>query len=85
MGKMDREGRVHDWLTHLKQLEAESIHIIREQNLKIQSCFTQLVKIRLWSCIKSILSCETSFSFITSGWKFKDMIAFRDNMAKTLI
>ena len=34
-------------LSHLKELEAESIHIIRELNLRILLCFIVLVKILL--------------------------------------
>ncbi|MEZ6840912.1 phosphoadenosine phosphosulfate reductase family protein [Acinetobacter baumannii] len=70
-------------------MKLRSIHIIREVAAEFENpvkCFTQLVKTGrdASSCIEGILSCKTPFPLlhVDTGWKFKDMIAFRDNMAK---
>jgi len=57
-------------LTHLKQLEAESIHIIREvaaefENPVMLYSIGKDSAVMLHLALKSILSCKTSFSFIT--------------------
>lgn len=76
-------------LTHLKQLEAESIHIIREVAAEFDN------PVMLYSIGKdsSVLLHLARRAFapgkipfplmhIDTDWKFREMIAFRDNMAK---
>jgi len=77
-------------LTHLKQLEAESIHIIREVAAefdnpvmlysvgKDSACMLHLAR-------KAFAPGVPPFPLmhVDTTWKFKEMIQFRDQMAKT--
>jgi sulfate adenylyltransferase subunit 2 len=78
-------------LTHLKQLEAESIHIIRE----VAAEFDRPVMlysigkdsaVMLHLAMKAFYPGKPPFPLlhVDTLWKFKDMIAFRDRMAHDL-
>lgn len=78
-------------LTHLKQLEAESIHIIRE----VAAEFDKPVMlysvgkdsaVMLHLAIKAFYPGKLPFPLlhVDTTWKFREMIEFRDNMAKKL-
>ncbi|MBL1244734.1 MAG: sulfate adenylyltransferase subunit CysD [Sulfurimonas sp.] len=78
-------------LTHLKQLEAESIHILRE----VAAEFTNPVmmysvgkdsSVMLHLAMKAFAPAKPPFKFlhVDTTWKFKEMIEFRDNRAKEL-
>lgn len=78
-------------LTHLKQLEAESIHIIREVAAEFEKP-VMLYSIGKDSAVMLHLTRKAFFPakppfplmHIDTTWKFKEMIAFRDNMVKEL-
>lgn len=78
-------------LTHLKQLEAESIHILRE----VVAEFTNPVmmysvgkdsSVMLHLALKAFAPAKPPFKFlhVDTLWKFHEMIEFRDNRAKEL-
>ncbi len=78
-------------LTHLKQLEAESIHIIRE----VASEFEKPVMlysvgkdsaVMLHVAMKAFYPGKPPFPLlhVDTTWKFKDMISFRDQHVKNL-
>ena len=76
-------------LTHLRQLEAESIHIIREVAAEFEKPVMlysigkdSSVLARL--AIKAFAPARVPFPFmhIDTTWKFRDMIAFRDKFVK---
>ena len=78
-------------LTHLKQLEAESIHILRE----VVAEFTNPVmmysvgkdsSVMLHLAMKAFAPAKPPFKFlhVDTLWKFHEMIEFRDNRAKEL-
>jgi len=78
-------------LTHLKQLEAESIHIIRE----VAAEFDKPVMlysvgkdsaVMLHLALKAFYPGKLPFPLlhVDTTWKFREMIEFRDNMAKKL-
>ena len=78
-------------LTHLKQLEAESIHIIRE----VVSQFERPVMlysigkdstVLLHLARKAFYPGKIPFPLlhVNTGWKFREMIEFRDRMAEEL-
>jgi sulfate adenylyltransferase subunit 2 len=78
-------------LTHLKQLEAESIHILRE----VAAEFTNPVmmysvgkdsSVMLHLALKAFAPAKPPFKFlhVDTTWKFHEMIEFRDNRAKEL-
>ena len=76
-------------LTHLRQLEAESIHIIREVAAEFEKPVMlysigkdSTVMARL--AIKAFHPARVPFPFmhIDTTWKFRDMIAFRDRFAR---
>ncbi|GAB6047753.1 sulfate adenylyltransferase subunit CysD [Methyloparacoccus murrellii] len=78
-------------LTHLKQLEAESIHIIRE----VAAEFDRPVMlysigkdsaVMLHLALKAFHPGRPPFPLlhVDTTWKFRDMIAFRDRMAHDL-
>lgn len=76
-------------LTHLKQLEAESIHIIREvaaefENPVMLYSIGKDSAVMLHLALKAFYPAKLPFPLlhVDTGWKFKDMIKFRDNMAK---
>ena len=78
-------------LTHLKQLEAESIHILRE----VAAEFTNPVmmysvgkdsSVMLHLAMKAFAPSKLPFPLlhVDTKWKFKEMIKFRDQRAKDL-
>ena len=76
-------------LTHLKQLEAESIHIIREVAAEFQNP-VMLYSIGKDSAVMVRLA-QKAFHpgrlpfpllHVNTTWKFRDMISFRDRFAK---
>ena len=76
-------------LTHLRQLEAESIHIIREVAAEFEKPVMLYsigkdsgVLVRL--AIKAFHPARVPFPLmhIDTTWKFRDMIAFRDRFAR---
>jgi sulfate adenylyltransferase subunit 2 len=76
-------------LTHLKQLEAESIHIIREVAAEFQNP-VMLYSIGKDSAVMVRLAQKAFYPgrlpfpllHVNTTWKFRDMIAFRDRFAK---
>jgi sulfate adenylyltransferase subunit 2 len=76
-------------LTHLQQLEAESIHIIREvaaefENPVMLYSVGKDSAVMLHLAAKAFLPGKPPFPLmhVDTTWKFKEMIAFRDMMAK---
>jgi sulfate adenylyltransferase subunit 2 len=78
-------------LTHLKQLEAESIHIIREVAAEFERP-VMLYSIGKDSAVMLHLAQKAFYPgklpfpllHVDTTWKFKEMIEFRDRMAKKL-
>ncbi len=78
-------------LTHLKQLEAESIHIIREVAAEFEKP-VMLYSIGKDSAVMLQLAMKAfhpgippfPLMHIDTTWKFREMIQFRDNLAKEL-
>jgi sulfate adenylyltransferase subunit 2 len=78
-------------LTHLQQLEAESIHIIREA---VAQCDNPVMlysigkdsSVLLRLALKAFYPGKLPFPLlhIDTTWKFHDMIAFRDSIAREL-
>ncbi|AXX93682.1 sulfate adenylyltransferase subunit CysD [Malaciobacter molluscorum LMG 25693] len=78
-------------LTHLKQLEAESIHIIREvvaefNNPAMLYSIGKDSAVMLHLAIKAFAPAKLPFPLlhVDTTWKFKEMIEFRDKRAKEL-
>jgi sulfate adenylyltransferase subunit 2 len=78
-------------LTHLKQLEAESIHIMREvaaefENPVMLYSIGKDSAVMLHLAMKAFYPGKPPFPLmhIDTTWKFKEMVKFRDNMAKEL-
>lgn len=76
-------------LTHLKQLEAESIHIIREvaaefENPVMLYSIGKDSAVMLHLAMKAFYPAKLPFPLlhVNTGWKFKDMITFRDDMVQ---
>ena len=76
-------------LTHLKQLEAESIHIIREvvaefDNPVMMYSVGKDSAVMLHLALKAFAPAKLPFPLlhVDTVWKFKEMIAFRDQRAK---
>ncbi len=76
-------------LTHLKQLEAESIHIIREvaaefENPVMLYSIGKDSSVMLHLALKAFYPGTLPFPLlhVDTNWKFKEMIAFRDYTAK---
>ncbi|MFN3881066.1 MAG: sulfate adenylyltransferase subunit CysD [Nitrincola lacisaponensis] len=82
-------GLPEDRLTHLKQLEAESIHIIREVAAEFDNP-VMLYSIGKDSSVMLHLARKAFYPgtppfpllHVDTTWKFREMIQFRDNMAK---
>lgn len=78
-------------LTHLKQLEAESIHIIREVAAEFDNP-VMLYSIGKDSAVMLHLAQKAFYPgklpfpllHVDTTWKFREMIEFRDNMAKKI-
>ena len=78
-------------LTHLKQLEAESIHIIREvvaefENPVMLYSIGKDSSVILHLAMKAFYPAKPPFPLlhIDTTWKFREMISFRDETAKRL-
>jgi len=78
-------------LTHLKQLEAESIHILREvaaefDNPVMMYSVGKDSSVMLHLAMKAFAPAKPPFKFlhVDTLWKFHEMIEFRDNRAKEL-
>jgi sulfate adenylyltransferase subunit 2 len=76
-------------LTHLKQLEAESIHIIREvvaefENPVMLYSIGKDSSVMLHLALKAFYPAKLPFPLmhVDTTWKFQEMIAFRDRMAR---
>lgn len=76
-------------LTHLKQLEAESIHIIREvaaefENPVMLYSIGKDSAVMLHLALKAFYPGKLPFPLmhVDTTWKFRDMIAFRDHMVQ---
>ncbi|MER2633884.1 MAG: sulfate adenylyltransferase subunit CysD, partial [Rhizobiaceae bacterium] len=78
-------------LTHLDRLEAESIHIFRE----VAATFARPVmlysvgkdsSVLMHLAMKAFYPAKPPFPFlhVDTTWKFREMIAFRDRMAREL-
>jgi sulfate adenylyltransferase subunit 2 len=78
-------------LTHLQQLEAESIHILREA---VAECSNPVLlysigkdsAVLLHLALKAFAPGKLPFRLlhIDTTWKFRDMIAFRDSRVREL-
>ena len=78
-------------LTHLKQLEAESIHILREvaaefSNPVMMYSVGKDSSVMLHLALKAFAPAKPPFKFlhVDTLWKFHEMIEFRDKRAKEL-
>ncbi|RXJ61579.1 sulfate adenylyltransferase subunit CysD [Halarcobacter anaerophilus] len=78
-------------LTHLKQLEAESIHILREvvaefDNPAMLYSVGKDSAVMLHLAVKAFHPAKLPFPLlhVDTTWKFKEMIEFRDQRAKEL-
>jgi sulfate adenylyltransferase subunit 2 len=78
-------------LTHLKQLEAESIHIIREvaaefDNPVMLYSIGKDSAVMLHLAMKAFYPGKLPFPLmhVDTGWKFKEMISFRDELVAKL-
>jgi sulfate adenylyltransferase subunit 2 len=78
-------------LTHLKQLEAESIHIIREVAAEFERpvmlySIGKDSAVMLHLTVKAFYPGKPPFPLmhVDTTWKFKEMIEFRDRMVKDL-
>lgn len=76
-------------LTHLKQLEAESIHILREvvaefDNPVMMYSVGKDSAVMLHLALKAFFPAKLPFPLlhVDTRWKFKEMIEFRDQRAK---
>ncbi len=76
-------------LTHLKQLEAESIHIIREvvaefENPVMLYSIGKDSSVMLHLALKAFYPAKLPFPLmhVDTTWKFREMIEFRDRMAR---
>jgi sulfate adenylyltransferase subunit 2 len=78
-------------LTHLRQLEAESIHIMREVAAQCEKpvmlySIGKDSAVMLHLAMKAFYPAKPPFPLlhVDTTWKFRDMIEFRDNLAKEL-
>lgn len=88
---MSKQAISDEHLTHLKALEAESIHIIREvaaefDNPVMLYSIGKDSQVMLHLARKAFYPGKIPFPLlhVDTNWKFKEMIAFRDRMAKEL-
>lgn len=84
-----REGRMSKLISHLKLLEAESIHIFREAAAQFRApvllySIGKDSTVLLHLARKAFWPAKPPFPLlhIDTTWKFKDMIAFRDRTAR---
>src|SRR5271165_5334851 len=78
-------------LTHLERLEAESIHIMREV---VAECDNPVMlysigkdsAVMLYLALKAFYPAKPPFPLlhVDTTWKFREMIAFRDETARQL-
>ncbi|MEM6648634.1 MAG: sulfate adenylyltransferase subunit CysD [Pseudomonadota bacterium] len=78
-------------LTHLDRLEAEAIHIMREvaaecENPVMLYSIGKDSSVMLHLALKAFYPSKPPFPFmhVDTTWKFREMIEFRDNLAKEL-
>lgn len=78
-------------ITHLKMLEYESIHIMREavaeaENPVMLYSIGKDSSVMLHLAMKAFYPAKLPFPLlhVDTGWKFRDMITFRDSMASKL-
>ena len=78
-------------MTHLRQLEAESIHIIREvaaefENPVMLYSIGKDSSVMLHLALKAFYPAKLPFPLlhVDTTWKFREMIAFRDRLAEDL-
>ena len=78
-------------LTHLQRLEAESIHIMREvvaeaENPVMLYSIGKDSAVMLHLALKAFYPSKPPFPLlhVDTTWKFREMISFRDNLAKEL-
>lgn len=78
-------------LTHLRQLEAESIHIMREvaaqcENPVMLYSIGKDSAVMLHLALKAFYPAKPPFPLlhVDTTWKFREMIMFRDKLAKEL-
>src|SRR5690554_7725566 len=88
-GAAERPALSPQRLTHLQQLEAESIHIIREvvaefDNPAMLYAIGKDSAVMLHLARKAFWSGPPPFPLlhVDTTWKFREMIAFRDRMAE---
>jgi sulfate adenylyltransferase subunit 2 len=84
-------SRARAQLTHLQRLEAESIHILREvaaeaQNPVLLYSIGKDSSVLLHLALKAFYPAKPPFPLlhVDTTWKFRDMIAFRDQRAREL-
>ena len=87
----DERVGIPDHLTHLQRLEAESIHIMREV---VAECERPVMlysigkdsSVMLHLALKAFYPARPPFPFlhVDTTWKFREMIAFRDETARRL-
>ena len=78
-------------LTHLQKLEAESIHIMREvaaeaENPVMLYSIGKDSAVMLHLALKAFYPSKLPFPLlhVDTTWKFREMISFRDNLAKEI-
>ncbi len=78
-------------LTHLERLEAESLHIMREvvaecENPVMLYSIGKDSSVMLHLAMKAFYPSKPPFKLlhVDTTWKFREMISFRDEMARTL-
>ena len=70
-------------LSHLDELEAEAVYIIREVAAECEKP-VMLYSIGKDSSVMLHLAMKAFYPHVNTTWKFREMIAFRDRMAKKL-
>ena len=88
---LHREYAMLEKLTHLKQLEAESIHIIREVAAEFQNP-VMLYSIGKDSAVMLHLARKAFYPgrlpfpvlHVDTGWKFREMYSFRERMVEEM-
>jgi sulfate adenylyltransferase subunit 2 len=90
-GSLATEDSAPFRLTHLQQLEAESVHIIREavaesENPVMLYSIGKDSAVLLHLALKAFYPAKPPFPLlhIDTTWKFREMIAFRDQRAREL-
>lgn len=91
LARLEGNGMSDRKLTHLDRLEAESIHIMREvaatcENPVMLYSVGKDSAVMLHLAMKAFYPSKPPFPLmhVDTGWKFKEMIAFRDSEAKRL-